>query len=204
MLKGMRYRDRIICFLALALMVAVWGLIRAPHTIDVYQAPDPRYGKISEQNEVPPTSIYGFAEYIFSILHTWTEDGEIDYKNNGSKLNAYLTPSYFREIFKDAETRSANNELKGRTRIVTVADGAAYSDSLVRIKGPDAWVVYLDMRVEERVDNNIVKDTYVRYPLRVVRKKMSRQKNPWQLALDGYESTPIRLQSSQAAKTAKR
>jgi len=192
-LKGVRYRNRIIIFLGAALLLAVGGLVRAPHVIDVYQPPDLRYSSLTEQEHVPPTSVYSFASYIYTLLNTWSENGAVDYKKNASQLNAYFTPSYFSYVFKDADLRLSQNELTGRTRVVSPADGAAYSDAAVKIIGPDAWVVYLDLHVVERIDNNVVKDTYVRYPIRVVKREISRAVNPWQLALDGFYSTPERL-----------
>jgi len=193
MLRNMRYRNRIIVFLGLSLVMAIVGLIRAPHVIDIYQAPDPRYGFRSEPGEVHPPYIYSFAHNIFLLLNTWPNDGQEDYKTNSSRLNAYLTPAYFKEVWDDADSRLASNELRGRTRIVTSADGAAYSDSAVKILGPDSWLVYLDLNVEERVDNKVVKDTNVRYPIRVVKRDISRANNPYRLALDGFQSTPVRL-----------
>lgn len=195
-LKGVRYRNRIIVFLACALLLAIGGLVAAPHTIDVYTPPDPRYGSLHEQGEVPPTSVYSFASYIFTLLNTWPEDGAVDYKAQASSLNAYLTPAFFQYLYDDADERltaSSQNQLKGRTRVVTPADGSSYSSSAVKILGPDAWVVYLDLRIQERLDNSVVKDSFVRYPIRVIKREISRVRNPWQLALDGYYETPERL-----------
>lgn len=193
MLKSVRYRDRIITFLALALAISITGLVRAPHVIDVYQAPDPRFGNLNQPGAVPPTAVYTFASHIFTLLNTWPNDGAQDYKANGSRLSAYLTPNYFKEVWDDADSRLAANELKGRTRTVSLADGAAYTDAAVKLTGDDAWVVFLDLHLEERVDNNVVKDVNVRYPLRIIKRRISRDKNPWQLAIDGFASTPVRL-----------
>ena len=195
-LKGVRYRNRIIIFLGCSLMLAIGGLVRAPHTIDVYTSPDARYGSLHEQGDVPPTAVYSFASYIFTILNTWSKDGEIDYKAQASALNAYLSPAYFQFVYDDADARldrTSQNQLKGRTRTVTPADGSSYSASAVKIIGPDSWVVYLDLHIEERLDSIVVKDSYVRYPIRVIKRQISRERNPWQLALDGYYKTPERL-----------
>ena len=195
LLKGLRYRNRIIVFMCLSLLVAIGGLVRAPHVIDVYQAPDPRYGLLSDPGVVPLPTVYAFAQHIFKLIHTWPNDGATDYKENGSRLNAYLSPAYFQEIWDDADARNSSNELRGRTRVVTSADGSAYSDNAVKIVGPDTWIVYLDLNVEERVDNKVVKDTNVRYPLKVIKRHVSRAKNPYQLAIDGFAATPTRLES---------
>jgi len=198
--RDIRYRDRLIIGLLLGLVVAIVGLARAPHVIDVYQAPDLRYGRVSEPGEIPAQTVYLFAKDIFTTLNQWESDGAKDYEKNRFTLRAFLTPQYQRQIRRDIQERLDNHELRGRTREVTTAPGAAYSEQMVKILGPDAWVVYLDLRIREYVDNRNVKDTYVRYPLRVVRYSISREFNPWQLALDGYASTPERLVFDDDAK----
>ncbi len=200
--RYIRYRDRIILGLFLSLAVAIFGLARAPHVIDVYQAPDLRYGRVSKPGEIPSQMVYLFAKDIFTTLQQWNNDGSKDYEKNRFNLRAFLTPQYQKQIRQDIAERMDNHELRGRTREVTMAPGATFSEEMVKILGPDAWTVYLDLRVREFVDNRNVKDIYVRYPLRVVRYTISREFNPWQLALDGFSSTPERLVFDDEAKQA--
>ncbi len=191
--KTIRYRDRIIVAMFLCLGVAIAGLVRAPHVIDVYQPPDVRYGHLSSINSVPPTTVYDFAKSIFTSLHQWEKDGAVDYEHNRLALRAYLTPNYHKDIKRDIFLRNENNELRRRTRVMTPAPGSAYTTAAVVVESNDAWIVYLDMRVTERVNLKPVKDIYVRYPIRVIRYPISRAANPAQLALDGYTGEPQRL-----------
>ena len=45
-------------------------------------------------------------------------------------------------------------------------------------EGPDAWTVLLDMQVTETFGGQGVKDVFIRYPLRVVRFDVDRERNP--------------------------
>ncbi|MCF6231112.1 MAG: TIGR03746 family integrating conjugative element protein [Gammaproteobacteria bacterium] len=188
--KYIRYRDRIIGLLFLCLLVAIAGLVRAPHVIDVHQPPDPRYGHISKPGDVSTLVAYTFAKDIFMTLQQWDSNGEKDYEKNRFDLRAFITPQYHQQIKNSIAERFDNNELQGRTRIVTMAPGAAFSEQVVKIHGSDSWTVYLDLRVREFIDLRQVKEAYVRYPIRVVRHTISREFNPWQLALDGFSDTP--------------
>ena len=193
--KAARFRDRIIVGLFIALIVSIGGLARAPHVIDVYQAPDPRYGTVSRQGKVPPHSVYAFADYIFTTFNHWPENGEMDYPKNLTRLRNYFTPQFRRMLEAERQRLEGGeiNELRDRTRIMAPAADEVFTLDSVEILGPDAWVVYLDMHIVEHVDDRIIKDRYMRYPIRVVRYRISREANPSQLALDGYVSEPETL-----------
>lgn len=191
--KQLRYRDRIIVAFALMLSIALVGLAMAPHLLETWTPPDLRYGYVNKVGQVPEPHIYAFADYIFPLLHTWESDGADDYATNRGRLKGFLTPKFQDFIAKDIEARKEDGELSKRTRTIVPAPGAAYSDKSVVPLGPDAWRVWMDFHVVERIDNRIVKDIYVRYPLRIVRYRVPREYNPWQLAIDAYTDKPVRL-----------
>jgi len=191
--KQLRYRDRIIGAFVVLLVISITGLALAPHRLDVYTPPDLRYSYISQIGQVPKVHIYAFASYIFPLLHTWEKDGAEDYIAKRDRLKGFLTPTFQDFIFADIKARKARGELSKRTRSMVPAPGAAYSEKSVVQLGPDAWRVWLDYHVVERIDNRVVKDIYVRYPLRIVRYHVPHEYNPWQLAIDGYVGKPVRL-----------
>ncbi|HFD80635.1 MAG TPA: TIGR03746 family integrating conjugative element protein [Gammaproteobacteria bacterium] len=199
--KQLRYRDRIIGAFVLLMLIAITGLAVAPHRIDVYTPPDLRYSYISKIGQVPKVHVYAFADYIFPLLHTWENDGAEDYKAMRDRLKGFLTPSFQDFIYADIKARQKKGELSKRTRTIVPAPGAAYSEKSVVQLGPDAWRVWLDYHVTERIDNRVVKDIYVRYPLRIVRYHVPREYNPWQLAIDGYVGKPVRLSYADAHDT---
>ena len=66
---------------------------------------------------------------------------------------------------------------------------------------PDVWVVWLDLDLLESVKGMTVKQTSIRYPIRVVRQAIDPETNPWGLALDGYGADgPRRLSESELSE----
>ena len=73
--------------------------------------------------------------------------------------------------------------------------GHSFDELRVQILNSRTWVVWLDLELQESVKGMSIKRTLIRYPLRVVRYAVDHEKNPWQLALDGFNrrgSTPFR------------
>jgi len=179
--------------LLLALLGAGLGWHRAVEEQVLHIPPDLRSGATLRRGEVPPANVYAFAYYVFQQLNRWPEEGSRDYGRRIFALSAYLTPAY-REILElDLERRGRQGELLGRTRAVHEAPSAAYSDARVALLGNGSWVVWLDVQIVEHVKGLRVKDTVVRYPLRVVHRDIDRERNPWGLALAGFAETPRRL-----------
>ncbi len=71
--------------------------------------------------------------------------------------------------------------------------GRGYEASRVQILGKDTWIVRLDMELTETVCGMTIKNPRIRYPLRVVRHAVDPERNPWDLALDGYGDKLKRL-----------
>ncbi len=186
--------------LVLTLGASVYGWIEARKAIEIYIPPDLSQGAVLHDGEIPVTTIYANADYLFRHLYFWPEDGEQDYRNRIKHLAAMLTPRCRIELDNDYQTRRHNihgvNELAGRKRYVYPAPGAAFDASRVEILSDDVWVVNLDMQVIEYQHDRKVKDALVRYPLRVVKMNANREMNPWNIALDCYAGEPQRLEAN--------
>ena len=209
---GFAYRDKvntlraviffeagIIGLLFLALYGTVIGWQRADAEQSLHIPPDLRSGAVVKKGDVPPANAYAFAHYIFQQLNRWAEEGSRDYGKNIFRLAAYLTPRFRAQLEADLDLRGKNGELASRTRGTLELPGAGYEERRVDIQGNGAWVVWLDLQILEWVRGLQVKDTVVRYPLRVVRYDVDREKNPWGLALDGYAEEPRRLSQAEVA-----
>ena len=85
-------------------------------------------------------------------------------------------------------------------RTTVPVQGLAYSERRVEQLSDDAWIVYVDYDVTETVNNEVVKDIQVRYPVRVVRANISQNYNPYQLQIDGYASPGPTNLVTQASK----
>ena len=115
-------------------------------------------------------------------------------------MSAYLTPQYRAYLIAEMEQKARQGELSYRVRGVQEVPDRLFADARVEVLGHDAWIVWLDLSLLESVKGMTVKETAIRYPLRVVRQAVDLDANPWGLALDGYgPSGPQRL-SDEALK----
>jgi integrating conjugative element protein (TIGR03746 family) len=174
-------------------LVLAYGWYQAPKHLIVHQPPDLRSGSTRRVEEVPPQSVYAFALYVFQQLNRWAVDGEEDYWNRIQALAAYLTPEFAETLKADFEAKRGRRELQARSRAVHEVAGRGFEASRVRIEARDQWIVYLDLQVEESYRGETIKNTAVRYPLRIVRYDIDPEQNPFGLALAGFEISPTRL-----------
>jgi len=186
------------CALLVLAIFAIWFAWRQPKSVDVHLAPDVRAGDTVHvtggHSPVPKPNVYGFAYYIWQQINRWQTDGVKDYGQQIFNMQYYLTPRCQAQLQADMETRQGKGELRKRTRQITEIPGFPYSENRVLSEGPDAWTVLLDMQVTETFGGQGVKDVFIRYPLRVVRFDVDRERNPWRLALDCFGANrPARL-----------
>lgn len=174
-------------------LLLAYGWHSAPKELIVHQPPDLRSGSTRKATEIPPQSVYAFGFYVFQQLNRWPVDGEQDYWNRIHNLEAYLTPAFLEAAKTDFEEKQARRELKLRQRAVHEVPGRVYAPSRVKIESPDSWIIYLDLQIVETYRGETIKNTAVRYPLRVVRYDVDPERNPFGLALAGFEYPPERL-----------
>jgi len=174
-------------------LILAYGWYSAPKDLIVHVPPDLRSGSTRRLAEVPPQSVYAFAFYLFQQLNRWAVNGEDDYRNRIHNFSAYLTPEFAETLRADFSTKQAQRELQNRQRALHEVPGRVYAPSRVKIESVDSWVVYLDLQIIETYRGETVKNTAVRYPLRVVRYDVDPEQNPFGLALAGFESPPERL-----------
>jgi len=174
-------------------LLLAYGWYSAPKDLIVHVPPDLRSGSTRKLSEIPPQSVYAFAFYLFQQINRWAVDGEDDYANRIHNFSAYLTPEFAETLQSDYATKQAQRELQHRQRAVHEVPGREYAGTRVKVESADSWVVYLDLQVIETYRGETVKNTAVRYPIRVVRFDVDPEQNPFGLALAGFESPPERL-----------
>ena len=79
-----------------------------------------------------------------------------------------------------------------RQRFMQGISGAAYSPENVKKIGADTWEVDLNVRLMEFKNNQPVKDVEILYPLKITRREVSHNDNPYGLALAGFMTPPVR------------
>ncbi|MCR6480987.1 TIGR03746 family integrating conjugative element protein [Variovorax sp. ZS18.2.2] len=192
---------RVIFVVAALGAVGIWFASTVPKNIDLHLAPDVKAGDTVRvkggEAPVPPTNVYGFAYYIWQQINRWQTDGSKDYGQQIFNFQAYLTPRCQAQLTADMEARQRAGELQLRTRQVSEIPGFSFASNRVVDEGSFAWTALLDMQVTETFRGQPVKDVFIRYPVRVVRYDVDRERNPWRLALDCFGSNqPARLNES--------
>jgi integrating conjugative element protein (TIGR03746 family) len=185
------------------IILALWiGWSQAPKQLRVYVPPDLRSGAVLAAEEVPSANVYAFAFYIFQQLNRWPENGATDYGSAIFRISPYLTPRYRNDLIEDMELKARRGELAYRVRGVHEVPGHGYEERRVDVLSSDAWIVWLDLDLMESVKGMTVKQTTIRYPVRVVRQAIDPESNPWGMALDGYGSEgPRRLTDTELAES---
>jgi integrating conjugative element protein (TIGR03746 family) len=179
----------------LALVMGL-GWCSAPRDLTVHVPPDLRTGSTRKWWDVPPESVYAFSTYVWQQLHRWPTNGEEDYARNIRALENYFTPACRAFLQEDYASRRNSGDLRQRVRGLYEIPGRGYGDQptqRVQSRSTDTWVVTLDVTADEYHASELVKRALVRYPLRVIRRDVDPQRNPFGLVIDCYDSPPQRI-----------
>ena len=183
-----------ICALAVIGFYLAWS---HPKQVDLHINPGLQAGDVVQVRNgvaaIPPPNIYAFGYYVWQQVNRWQTDGTKDYGRQIYDFQPYLTARCQAQLQADLENRNKAGELNQRTRQISEIPGFGYQDARIRTEG-SAWTVLLDMQVTETIRGQTIKDTFVRYPVRVVRYDVDRQRNPFRLAVDCFgDNRPARL-----------
>ncbi len=194
MAQDIRYRDRIIVALCVALSLLGIALVRIPTKISVYHPPDlSQSGQISRIGEVPPSTVYAFATLFLERIQYCKDDCANETPATLMATKAFLTPACFNQLKDHFE----NNKglYAHRTRSIQPRDNTGFTlDKVIQLDSK-TWQVTEEFYVDERVKGTAYRDLLMRYPLRIVKSNASTQFNPYQLQLDCYASQPTRIEA---------
>jgi integrating conjugative element protein (TIGR03746 family) len=186
----------------LLLFILAIGLIIGWHStqseITIHYPPEiPTNGLTIKAHDYPKARIFSFAFYAWQSINDWQADGVKDYQNNIKNFSSYLTPRFKNYLINDYNQRYNSGEIQSRLRTMQGMNGTAFDFKNVMYLGHGTWLVHLNMRLIERMNNNSkrVKDVEVDYTLRVVRYQINATKNQWGLALDGFATNPKRIKT---------
>ena len=185
----------VIVILTALLFVCILAWHRSRDQITVHIPPDLSRGATLRAGQLSAPTVYAFAQHIFQAINHWPDNGAVDQQRLLQEYRCYLTPSFRNSLRRSTQAKMRSGELQRARGVYPLTH---YRDSLVRQLSAALWLVRLDLGLREWVRDRTVKDTRLRYELRVARHDVSRQCNPWGLALDGYESPPRRISAAQA------
>lgn len=176
--------------MAIVLLCCAYTILRIQRQIVVHLPPDLHNSLVLQPGEIAPASVYAFALSVFQRLNFWKEDGSEDYLRQIKAHECYLTPQFKRSLQADIDHKHASGELRRGRGLFSLV---GFEEARVQRTAPDTWEVRLDVGLREWVQARIVKDTELRYTLRVVRFDFSTECNPWGLALDAHAHAPVRI-----------
>lgn len=165
----------------------------APNKITVYLPPDVSAGATLRPNKIPSSTIYAFAFQIFSIINSWPTSGQVDYKANIDKYGPYLSPEMKKNLLQDLSFRKNNESLD---RVRTMSLYRPFMDGDVKALSSDSWLVNINFRIVETVNNQVVKDVIMRYPLLIGRFRSPLDINPWQLRIEAIDGSIHRIKTN--------
>lgn len=180
--------------LTVTLLAVIISLKNLPKHYEFWLTPSmAANGGLMENNTIPDEYVQGFVASMMPSLYTWSKAGEHEFARNISSFHYYFTPRHQKLLEK---TLDAYQEAQffNRTQIASLYRFMEPED--IKRIAPDTWEVRLIMRITQRLsDENamVISDKVVEYYLRVVKVKLSRLQNPFQLALDGYTRPEKRI-----------
>ncbi len=177
-------------FLGLCLVGSLYGWLHAAKVQRISIPPDLRYGGQISLNTIHPWEVYNFAGYIWQQLNRCPRNCIDDYPKNLERLTEFLTPQFKAWLRRDGEKRTS--EMLGRTRFLLPIGNTDFRNTVI-LDGSGRWTVILDVELKENIDGVSVKDTKIRYHLRVISKAIDPEFNPWGLLLDTMQKSPERL-----------
>ena len=180
----------VVCLQLIGLLLLYYAWHSARSEITVYIPPDLSHAVTQRANHVPAQSVYAFALMAFQTLNLWRGESGEDYGRQIQQYHCYYTPRFRSWLEDSLRQKRIRGELSRSRALFPLL---AYSATTVRGIGDGSWKVQLDMGLREWVQKRRVKDTQVRYLLRVVPFDVSRQCNPWGLALDSHLQSPQRI-----------
>lgn len=191
--QDIRYRDRMIIGLIMITILLAAALVRIPTQLVVYHPPDlSQSGKITKIGEVPPSTVYSFATIFFERLMYCKDNCGDDYPKALMSMKTYLTPQCFNQLKDHFE---ANVGLyKNRTRSIQAYDQEVFfTFDKVKQINDRTWYVTENYYLDERVRGTALRETLMKYPLKIVKSGVSTQINAYQLQLDCFYEEPTRL-----------
>lgn len=180
-----------IVILSIGLILSLGALFKALDDITIYIPPDLSDGAVIKRGDVPKGSVLSNTAFLWIEFSTWMDNGETDAFKN---LNAYQ--NYFGANFRQSMKDQYNDIYKkgdlNRIRRVTLVPGTineAEKRVLTKVRG-QAWVVLLDVVVEDFYLGQPMQKIQVRYPLMVERVETNVTLNPIGMMITGLNGSP--------------
>lgn len=183
----------VIALLVVVILYIGHGWSKSPENLTIDIPPDLRSGISQPADHKHPANVYAFGLYVWQQLNNWPSIGETDYPQRIDTLRCYLTPDFKQTLEVDFSKKAENSELSRQRHLLEIP-GRHFNEKRIYIENDQSWVGFYDINLVETYNNEIIKDIFAQYSLRIVRYNQNPSCNPFGLAIDGFYKRPVRLE----------
>ncbi|MGR5296817.1 DUF2895 family protein [Vibrio mediterranei] len=184
--------------LTMALMMSLYLASKIPDRLTIYIPPDLSNGAVIQANDVPKASILTNTTYLWVELNTWLRNGKEDAFNNLEAYRYYYSDHFIKQMERQYQTLGAKGELDRQRRVTLVPGTLSDFERRVIVQNKGlAWVVLLDVVIEDFFLGEKVQHVRVRYSLLVERIETNYDQNPLGLMIVGLAEQPKVIQEYQ-------
>ncbi len=177
--------------LTLALMMSLYVASKIPDRLTIYIPPDLSNGAVIQANDVPKATILTNTTYLWVELSTWLTNGKEDAFNNLEAYRYYYSDHFIQQMERQYKALGAKGELDRQRRVTLVPGTLSDFERRVIVQNKGlAWVVLLDVVVEDFFLGEKVQHVRVRYSLLVERIETNYDQNPLGLMIVGLSEQP--------------
>lgn len=188
---SLNHINRLLLAFVAVLILIVAGLITTlanmPKRFEFWLTPAmSANGGLIKENQITREYVQGFVATLLPTLNTWSNGGKTEFAHNLSGFHYYFTPRH--QALMD-KTLNAYKDAQLFDRVQVASLYRFMEDDDVKPLGNNTWEIHMVLRITQRLKDDspmVIADKVVDYHVRVVKVRLSRLQNPFQLALDGY------------------
>lgn len=177
----------VIGLLFVIIFILSFSLAKAPKYVRFFVTPTlSTQGGELKANQVPESSVFSFVSTLLPLMNSWSGEDVNELKKNVYAYQHYLTPRH-RALLSESIKAYKNAGLFNHAQTASLYQSFEKRD--VEQIGPNLWRVKVLLRLTQRLNNKnplVISDKVIAYSIRVSRVSLSREQNPFELALDGY------------------
>lgn len=182
-----------IVLLTSALMFSLYALYKAPKELIVRIPPDLSNGAVMNAGDYPKSRVLVDTAYLWIEINTWLQNGQRDAFENLDLWQHYLGHRFANDLRSQYNQLHGRGELLNRKRRVTLMPGTlSDAESRVIVKSRNqAWVVMLDVIVEDFYLGEPIQNVTVRFPLEVEVVETNVNQNPLGIKIIGMAGQAV-------------
>ncbi|MBD0788034.1 DUF2895 family protein [Vibrio sp. Y2-5] len=182
-----------IALLVCLLFMSMYTTSQMPKRILVKISPQMQSGLTMKIGEYPKSAILSDIQFLWLDMNNWDKSGDDQAIPLVDRYQYFLSPEFQVQLKEKYEEMSRKGALN-RTRLPSAVPGQLFQfeDRVIQVS-KDSWKVFLDIKIEERMDGELVRSPTYRYFFLVERFESNLDYNPLGLRIVGYSDEPKRI-----------